>query len=55
MALTELARYLPKVNHHNRYLRGGMRPHLGDGRRHDDEPEIAFEPVAAPVPSESTG
>jgi putative (di)nucleoside polyphosphate hydrolase len=25
-ALTELARYLPRINHHNRYLRGGMRP-----------------------------
>ena len=31
MALTELARFLPRVNHHNRYLRSGMRP-----RRHDD-------------------
>ena len=25
MALTELARYLPRVNHHNRFLRGGLR------------------------------
>ena len=25
MALNELARYLPRVNHHNRYLRGGVR------------------------------
>ena len=32
MALTELARYLPRVNHHNRYLRSGMRP-----RYHDHE------------------
>jgi putative (di)nucleoside polyphosphate hydrolase len=32
MALTELARYLPRTNHHNRYLRGGVRP-----RPHDDE------------------
>ncbi len=31
MALSELARFLPRVNHHNRYLRSGMRP-----RRHDD-------------------
>ena len=31
LALTELARFLPRVNHHNRYLRSGMRP-----RRHDD-------------------
>jgi putative (di)nucleoside polyphosphate hydrolase len=28
MALTELARFLPRVNHHNRYLRSGMR-HAG--------------------------
>jgi putative (di)nucleoside polyphosphate hydrolase len=26
MALTELARFLPRINHHNRYLRAGMRP-----------------------------
>ncbi|WP_431263799.1 RNA pyrophosphohydrolase [Roseateles chitinivorans] len=26
MALTELARFLPRLNHHNRYLRAGMRP-----------------------------
>jgi putative (di)nucleoside polyphosphate hydrolase len=25
MALTELARYLPRANHHNRYLRAGLR------------------------------
>jgi putative (di)nucleoside polyphosphate hydrolase len=31
MALSELARFLPRVNHHNRFLRSGMRP-----RRHDD-------------------
>jgi putative (di)nucleoside polyphosphate hydrolase len=31
MALTELARYLPRMNHHNRYLRSGMRaPHRPD-------------------------
>ncbi|OYU27817.1 RNA pyrophosphohydrolase [Paucibacter aquatile] len=28
-ALTELARYLPRINHHNRYLRSGMRPQHG--------------------------
>ena len=39
MALTELARYLPRVNHHNRYLRAGMRT------RHDDVPEA--QPPAA--------
>ena len=31
MALTELARYLPRHDHRNRYLRGGMR-----GRDHDN-------------------
>jgi len=31
MALSELARFLPRVNHHNRFLRAGMRP-----RSHDD-------------------
>jgi putative (di)nucleoside polyphosphate hydrolase len=39
MALTELARYLPRVNHHNRYLRSGMRPH-----RRDDEHSGGDEP-----------
>ena len=27
MALTELARFLPRGAQHNRYLRSGMRPH----------------------------
>jgi putative (di)nucleoside polyphosphate hydrolase len=27
MALTELARFLPRAHHHNRYLRSGLRPH----------------------------
>ena len=31
MALTELARFLPRQEHRNRYLRGGMRP-----REHDE-------------------
>ena len=51
MALTELARFLPRGSHHNRYLRSGMRPH----HRDDDadlrpvrrEPRCA-EPVAVP-------
>ena len=30
MALTELARFLPRGTHHNRYLRSGMRPHHPD-------------------------
>jgi hypothetical protein len=35
MALTELARFLPRNNHHNRYLRSGMRPHPRDDARDD--------------------
>ena len=35
MALNELARFLPRVNHHNRYLRGGMRAWHAD---EDDGP-----------------
>ena len=30
MALTELSRFLPRTNHHNRYLRAGMRSHHHD-------------------------
>ena len=30
MALTELARFLPRVAHHNRYLRAGVRGHRRD-------------------------
>jgi len=30
MALTELARFLPRGSQHNRYLRSGMRPHHRD-------------------------
>jgi len=33
MALTELARFLPRAAHHNRYLRSGMR-----GQWRDDAP-----------------
>ena len=39
MALIELARFLPRVNHHNRYLRSGIRPrHCDDllDDPHDD-------------------
>ena len=32
MALTELARYLPRISHHNRYLRAGLR---GQRQEHD--------------------
>jgi putative (di)nucleoside polyphosphate hydrolase len=42
MALTELARYLPRVNHHNRYLRAGMRD-----RRHEQRPDEAGPPADA--------
>jgi len=38
MALTELARFLPRGAHHNRYLRSGMRPH------HRDDLEPRLEP-----------
>ncbi len=37
MALTELARFLPRNNHHNRYLRAGMRPHPRDDARDGDQ------------------
>ncbi|HEY1090162.1 MAG TPA: RNA pyrophosphohydrolase, partial [Burkholderiaceae bacterium] len=49
MALTELARYLPRINHHNRYLRAGMRPHHRDTPR-DDGAEV----VEGGAVSEST-
>ncbi|MET4579887.1 RNA pyrophosphohydrolase [Ottowia thiooxydans] len=35
MALTELARYLPRTEHRNRYLRGGMRPREQDSMASD--------------------
>ena len=39
MALTELARFLPRAHHHNRYLRSGLRPHhRADEARHDEPP-----------------
>jgi putative (di)nucleoside polyphosphate hydrolase len=48
MALTELARFLPRANHHNRYLRSGMRPHRRDDRSDcTGSHELAIEP--APV------
>src|SRR5512137_254121 len=43
MALTELARYLPRVTHHNRFLRSGMRSH----HRHDDSGEPPQQPATA--------
>ncbi len=43
MALSELARYLPRPAHHNRYLRAGMRPHGRDDHHdgHHDGPHDA--------------
>ena len=47
MALTELARFMPRVNHHNRYLRAGLR-----GQRHDgDLPQREALPLHAIAPS----
>jgi hypothetical protein len=43
MALTELARFLPRVNHHNRFLRAGMR------HARPDE-DLRGEPTGSPVP-----
>jgi putative (di)nucleoside polyphosphate hydrolase len=46
MALTELARYLPRVNSHNRFLRAGLRPfHRGDTQGEHS----AGSPAAAPA------
>ena len=42
MALTELARFLPRGAHHNRYLRSGMRPH------HREDAPIATGAATAP-------
>jgi putative (di)nucleoside polyphosphate hydrolase len=44
MALTELARFLPRANPHNRYLRAGMRSH----QRHEDPPDSVLTPPANP-------
>ena len=45
MALTELARYVPRVHHHNRYLRSGLR-----AQRHEAE---ARAPATEPQPEGS--
>jgi putative (di)nucleoside polyphosphate hydrolase len=52
MPLTELARYLPRAAHHNRYLRTVMRPHHRDDlepRRHEHQAAVDS-PAAAPQP-----
>ena len=42
MALTELARYLPRSEHRNRFLRQGMRPHDPD-HENDGAAGVTFE------------
>ena len=49
-ALTELARYLPRTNPHNRFLRSGMR-----FRQHDDELELPPDSVNASLPHADFG
>jgi putative (di)nucleoside polyphosphate hydrolase len=49
MALTELARYVPRVTHHHRYPRSGPRTH-----RHEDESQ-APDPTPRPEGSEPPG
>ena len=47
MALTELARFLPRASHHNRYLRSGMRPHHRDETR---SAEATGQPLGVDAP-----
>ena len=54
MALTELARFLPRSNHHNRYLRSGMRTHHRD-EGHDDRHEEQAPPPLHAGPVEPDG
>jgi putative (di)nucleoside polyphosphate hydrolase len=56
MALTELARFLPRGSHHNRYLRSGMRPHHRDEERepyHAAHEAIETGPVELLPPDET--
>jgi putative (di)nucleoside polyphosphate hydrolase len=57
MALTELARFLPRLNHHNRYLRAGMRPPPRGGDRHGghEPPDHQRQDHGHPRPSEADG
>ncbi|MEO7129509.1 MAG: RNA pyrophosphohydrolase, partial [Rhodoferax sp.] len=41
LALTELSRFLPRHDHRNRYLRGGMRTH--EHEQPERAPAITFE------------
>ena len=57
MALTELARYLPRINHHNRYLRAGMRPQHRGERNSGPMPlehsgPVPFDQGSEPMPLE---
>ena len=52
MALTELARFLPRTSHHNRYLRSGMRPHH---RSEEPAPRDAAAAGSADIPLEPNG
>jgi putative (di)nucleoside polyphosphate hydrolase len=55
MALTELARFLPRGTHHNRYLRSGMRPHhRDDGQQMHFEDTQPMPPMSDPIASEPT-
>jgi putative (di)nucleoside polyphosphate hydrolase len=45
MALTELARFLPRAAYHNRYLRSGMRGHWRDESVPPDSIGGGIEPV----------
>jgi putative (di)nucleoside polyphosphate hydrolase len=53
MALTELARYLPRMNHHNRYLRSGLRSHRHDHDLHGGESIAGHPQVAIDMPPRS--
>jgi len=50
MALTELARFLPRSGHHNRYLRAGMR-----SLRHDEEPPLHGTDIESAPPRDGLG
>ena len=56
MALTELARFVPRAHFQNRYLRAGMRPlhsrEEEDHRVHAEQPQPStWEPVEPAKPS----
>ena len=51
MALTELARYVPRHDHRNRYLRSGMRSRDGG---HHEQPAEAHHPASMELPPGAT-